>query len=474
MKFFLAPSIVPPRRHRVSVDLSAGPRFARTGRACVVCGLLVLIALGAPSASGQDAAPPSGVVTEASESEAAPLPESATTDSGALRMPLDGRAGRELLLRNFRPEQQLSAPQHQLTHAAFPVIDVHTHFHYKLRDSVQALDDFVALMDRNRVAVCVSLDGKLGGQLQRHMKFLWSRHKDRFAIFANVNWQGDAPEDNPSLWPCHQPGFAERTAEQLERAAEQGISGLKVFKSFGLKYRNPDGTLIEIDDRRWDPIWAKCGELGLPVIIHTGDPAAFFEPIDETNERWEELSRHPDWSFYGDEYPSRKELLNARNRVIARHPDTQFIGAHIANNPENLAEVARWLDRYPNLWIEPASRIGELGRQPFTARDFLIRYQDRLLFGTDGPWPERRYNLYWRFFETRDESFPYSEKVPPPQGMWQIYGVDLPPRVLKKLYHENAVQLIPGIEKRLARWRSERGNDASADASGSTKGGDAP
>ena len=167
-------------------------------------------------------------------------------------------------------------------------------------------------------------------------------------------------------------------------------SGLKVFKQFGLGYRNPDGSLIRIDDQRFDPIWEICGRLNIPVIIHTADPAAFFEPIDETNERWEELSRHPDWSFHGSGFPSRKELHQARNRVIERHPDTHFIGAHVANQAEDLSEVSQWLDRYPNLWIETASRIAELGRQPYTARDFLIKYSDRILFGTDGPWPELR------------------------------------------------------------------------------------
>jgi predicted TIM-barrel fold metal-dependent hydrolase len=198
------------------------------------------------------------------------------------------------------------------------------------------------------------------------------------------------------------------------------------------------------------------------VIIHTADPAAFFEPVDATNERWEELSRHPDWSFYGGDFPSRDELLAARNRVIARHPKTQFIGAHVANNAEDLKTVGAWLDRYPNLWIEPASRISELGRQPFTAREFLIRYGDRLLFGTDGPWPEKRLQLYWRFLETHDESFPYSEKEPPPQGLWQIYGLDLPNEVLRKLYYENAVKLIPGIAWRLEAFRNRTGVGASS------------
>ena len=363
--------------------------------------------------------------------------------------PLDGRDGRELLLRNFRPKNQLKVTQTKLQHAAFPVVDVHTHFHYRLRGNDQALKDFVDMMDRNRIAVCISLDGKLGSQLDNHLDWLWPRYQDRIAVFANVNWRGEAPTNQPALWACHRPGFAERTADELSAAVKRGVCGLKVFKQFGLRYKNPDGTLVKIDDPRWDPIWRRCGELGIPVIIHTADPAAFFDPIDETNERWEELSRHPDWSFYGDEFPSRDELLDARNRVIGKHPKTQFIGAHVANNPEDLQTVAKWLDKYPNLWIEPASRIAELGRQPYTARKFLIQYADRLLFGTDGPQPEFRVRLYWRFFETQDESFPYSEKVPPPQGLWQIHGVDLPEEVLRKLYCENAAKLIPGIAERI-------------------------
>ena len=373
-------------------------------------------------------------------------------DSAVLE-PLDGRDGRDLLLKNFRPRNQLKVAEHLRTKAAFPVIDVHTHFFYKLRSSQQALDDFVAVMDRNRIAVCVSLDGSLNGRLEEHLKFLWSKYKERFVVFANVDWRGDGAEEDPASWACHRDGFAERTAKQLAAAVENGVSGLKLFKRFGLQYRNPDGTLIKVDDSRFDPVWRACGELGIPIIVHTADPAAFFQPIDETNERWEELSRHPDWSFHGDDFPLRRELLAARNRVIARHPNTKFIGAHVANYPEDLEVVSKWLDEYPNLYIETASRISELGRQPFTARKFLIQYSDRVLFGTDGPWPEARLHINWRFFETADESFAYSEKVPPPQGMWQIHGLHLPDEVLQKLYFENACRLIPGVEARLMKYR---------------------
>lgn len=398
------------------------------------------------------------------------ISQSPQSDSAAeeriFQGPLDGRDGRELLLRNFRPKSQLKVAEHPRQQAAFPVVDAHTHFFYRLRHNRQALDDFVELMNRNHIAVCASLDGKLGGQLEEHMEYLWRDYRSRFVIYANIDWMGDGRPDDPSTWACHRAGFAERTAERLAEAVEKGISGLKIFKQFGLEYRNPDGTLIEIDDPRWDPIWRACGELGIPVIIHTADPAAFFDPIGPTNERWEELSRHPDWSFYGEQYPSRAELFAARNRVIARHPDTSFIGAHMANNAEDLATVSRWLQEYPNLWVEPASRIGELGRQPFTARDFLIEHSDRILFGTDGPWPETRVQLYWRFFETRDEYFPYSEKVPPPQGLWQIYGVDLPEPVLKKLYHENAAKLIPGVAERLEAYRRQRDEGDLAEPAG--------
>ncbi|KAA1260050.1 Amidohydrolase [Rubripirellula obstinata] len=366
----------------------------------------------------------------------------------------DASPANGLLLKDYRPQSKLVTEITEKDHAKFTVVDVHTHFYLRVRGNAEMLDDFVQVMDKNKIAVCVSLDGQLGGRFESHTKFLWEEYKDRFAVFINVNWIGDGNPDDPATWDCHRPGFATRTADQIAEAAKQGASGLKVFKRFGLGYRNPDGSLIKIDDARWDPIWQACGKAGIPVIIHTADPAAFFDPIDKKNERYEELTRHPDWSFHGDDFPSRKELLDARNRVIARHPRTNFIGAHIANNSEDLGVVGGWLDRYPNLYIEPASRISELGRQPRAARQFLIRYADRLLFGTDGPWPEQRLRIYWRFFETSDESFDYSEKVPPPQGFWKIYGIDLPDDVLKKMYHENAAKLIPGVAERVQKFQS--------------------
>jgi predicted TIM-barrel fold metal-dependent hydrolase len=234
----------------------------------------------------------------------------------------------------------------------------------------------------------------------------------------------------------------------LADAKQRGCLGLKIFKQFGLEYKNADGSLIKIDDPRFDPIWEACGEVNFPVLIHVADPVAFFLPVDEKNERWEELHRRPEWSFYGNKFPKHEDLLAAFHRVVARHPKTTFIGAHMDSNAEDLSVVAAALDNHPNLYVELASRIAELGRQPYTARKFLVKYQDRVLLGTDGPWPEERLKLYWRFLETEDEYFPYSEKEFPPQGLWNIYGVHLPEEVLRKVYFENALKLLPGLQEK--------------------------
>jgi predicted TIM-barrel fold metal-dependent hydrolase len=370
--------------------------------------------------------------------------------------PLDGSEGRNLLLESFRPRPMLKVEEHQLRRAKFPVVDVHTHFHHKFHGSAEELDAWVKLMDRNNIAVCVSLDGQWGELLDEHAKLLWSKHKDRFAIFANIDWRGSGKTDDPSSWDCNRPDFARRVARELTSARERGACGVKIFKGFGLEYKNADGSLIKIDDERWDGIWQACGELGLPVLIHVADPAAFFLPIDETNERWEELHRRPEWSFYGAKFPKRDNLLAAFLGVALRHPKTTFIGAHVASNAEDLAAVGAWLDKYPNLNVDLASRIAELGRQPFTARRFFLKYQNRIIFGTDGPWPEERLRLYWRFLETEDEYFPYSERPFPPQGLWNIYGVQLPDDVLRKVYYENAARIIPGVRERIDR-ATERG-----------------
>ncbi len=370
--------------------------------------------------------------------------------------PLDGEDGRPLALNQFLPHTGLVTPAENPHRAKFPVVDVHVHPRLKLRSIEEQIDEYVRVMDKQNIALSVSLDGQLGESLEEHKKYLWTKYRDRFVLFANIDWQGSGKSEEPGSWDCHRGEFGRRMVMALKEAKKQGVSGLKIHKMLGLFYRNPDGSFMEIDDPRWDPIWEVCGKLKLPVLIHTGDPVAFFRPVDRFNERWEELSRHPDWSYSGEEFPTHAELLAARNRVIARHPETIFIGAHVAGYPENLAEVGKWLKKYPNLHVEIAARIAELGRQPFTARKFFLEYPDRIMFGTDGPRSVGRLRPHWRLLETRDEYFSYAENQYPPQGFWNIYGLDLPDEVLRKVYAENAARLIPGVSERLKKY-SERG-----------------
>ena len=219
-----------------------------------------------------------------------------------------------------------------------------------------------------------------------------------------------------------------------------------------LREQVTSGPLVAIDDRRFDPMWEACGALGLPVAIHIADPEAFFLPIDQFNERYEELNAHPDWSFHGRDYPTFASLIAARDRLLARHPKTTFIGLHVGHDSENLAAVGEALDRFPNFHVETAARIGELGRQPRATRRFFDRYQDRVLFGTDtapgrgtlaaDSYEDAMYRIYFRLFETDDEYFDYSPSAVPPQGRWRIYGLALPDGILRKFYFENAERLL--------------------------------
>ncbi|MEZ6064295.1 MAG: amidohydrolase family protein [Planctomycetaceae bacterium] len=349
---------------------------------------------------------------------------------------------------SFAPAPALKVEEQILTRSKFPCVNVHSH---PGQLTSEEIDEMVAVMEEANIACSISLDGKAGPRFLEHYDALTSRHPGRFVVFVRMDYMGDGDPDDPATWDVNQPGFGGRMADKLSLAVRQGASGLKLLKDLGLLVKNVDGSLVTPDDPRFDPVWQRAGELGVPVLWHTADPIAFFTPTDERNERWEELYRHPEWSFYGDEFPEHQELIDARNRVIARHTRTTFICAHMADVPEDLAKLGGYLDHYPNMHVEIAARVAELGRQPYTARKFFLKYADRILFGTDGVPPMTELIPHFRFLETWDENFPYEDNPFPPQGLWNIYGLGLPDDVLKKVYNENAARLIPGVRACLDR-----------------------
>jgi len=331
----------------------------------------------------------------------------------------------------------------------FPVIDFHTHLSWSPGLGKEGgpqfpgkVEELLPVMDRKGIRMMVNFTGGRGEVLEQVIAYLVKAHPDRFLVFTEPWWNRLADPNYPKL-----------QAEELERAHQAGARGLKILKTLGLYLREKvtSGPLIKVDDPRFDPMWEAAGALKMPVAIHTADPEAFFLPIDRFNERWEELHAHPGWSFYGKDFPSSAELHEARNRVLARHRKTQFVCLHMGV-AEDLGRVSEWMDRYPNMWVEFGARIGELGRQPRTARKFFEKYQDRILFGTDAvphgeQYPQQifcdeLYEIYYRFLETEDEYFDYAPARIPPQGRWKIYGLGLPEKILKKVYHDNAARLL--------------------------------
>jgi predicted TIM-barrel fold metal-dependent hydrolase len=328
-----------------------------------------------------------------------------------------------LPLSEFRPRSMLVTPEHLPRHARFPVIDYHNH--------LDALDlrDVLAVMDACGVEHVVNITMQTGeGALAMIDKF---RQADasRFSTIAWMDWSGIERDD-----------FVALTLDRLERQVERGAVGLKFWKDLGLSVRDRSGALLRVDDERLAPVLDKATQLGIPVMFHTADPAAFFLPIDSTNERFEELAAHPDWGFHGSQY-SKAELLDQRDRVFARHPGTTFVAAHVAENGEDLGRVAALLETYPNVYVDISARTPELGRQPYTARRFFLRFADRILFGTDLLPDVLMYRLYFRFLETADEYFEYPSHASR-QGRWNIYGLDLPDDVLEKVYRKNAQRLL--------------------------------
>lgn len=342
----------------------------------------------------------------------------------------DADKNKTLLLKDFQPASMLHAVEHLVPKAKFYVIDVHNHVNDAAGiDEPMPPERVVDVMNNTNVKTVVILTGMWGDKLQHVLDEMVKAYPGRFIVFAQIDWS-----------KIDDPDFSQEMVVQLEDAVVRGARGLKVLKDLGLGVRDKTGQLIKVDDPRLDPVWEECGRLGIPVSIHVSDPEAFFHPIDNKNERYEELTEHPDWSFYGSQFPTKESILAARDRVIARHPHTTFVALHVANWPENLDYVSRLLDQYPNVMTEFGAREAELGRQPRRAREFFLKYQDRIMFGTDNEVTEEMYRNHFRWLETGDEYFDYWGY--PGEGRWKIYGMELPDLVLEKIYHLNAERMF--------------------------------
>jgi predicted TIM-barrel fold metal-dependent hydrolase len=373
-------------------------------------------------------------------------PEEATCPTG------DG----PLLLQDFRPRSMLHVDETRVEKPRFPVIDIHAHLTWTAKSSkgvatgeeiafTTTADQAIAVMDRKGLRAMVNITGGTGKGLAQAVAAFDKTYPGRFYTCTE-----------PVYGQLLDPRYPQIQADAVESAARAGAKGLKILKTLGLYLREQitEGPLVKVDDRRFDPMWEACAAHRMPVFIHIADPEAFFLPIDCTNERFDEIGHHPDWSFHGHDFPSFRELMEARDRVYARHPKTQFLSLHVGHDAEDLGFVSESLDRFPNMTVELGARIGELGRQPRAARRFFEKHQDRILFGTDAVPPpdgenypqqvfkDELYEIYYRFLETEDEYFDYAPAVIPPQGRWRIYGLGLPDSVLKKVYHDNAVRLL--------------------------------
>ncbi len=332
-------------------------------------------------------------------------------------------------IEDYKPRSTLVVPQHPVTRAKYPFIDVHNHQNSTM--PAEQLDKLVKDMDSLNLRVMVNLSGGYGDRLEKGVANMKGRYKDRFVLFANIDFTN-----------IDDSGYSKRAAAQLERDVHNGAQGLKIFKNFGMDLKDTKGQRIHVDDPRFDEVFETCARLKIPVLIHTAEPWSFFQPMDQYNERWLELKTHPGRARPPEKYPSWETLMDEQHKMFARHPNTVFIAAHLDWLGNNLAELGRLLDRLPNVNTEIAAVLYDLGRQPRFAREWLIKYQDRVMFGKDA-WNAQEYATYFRVLETADEYFDYYRKY---HAFWQMYGLDLPDEVLKKLYYKNALRIIPGID----------------------------
>lgn len=338
-----------------------------------------------------------------------------------------------MTLERYDPRSMLVVPATPVLRAKYPFVDVHGHQNLTMPD--ERLAQLVQQMDNIGLRTMVNLSGGWGERLAAQVRNANAKYPGRFVVFANVDWSR-----------VNEPGFAESAARQLEVDVRQGgAAGLKVFKDLGMDIYWADGSRVRADDPRFDPIWRKAGELGIPVLIHTAEPPAFFLPVDSTNERYLELTEFPNRARPASKYPPFDSLIAEQHRMFKRNPGTKFISAHLSWLGQDLGRLGRVLDSIPNMYVEVAAALYEIGRQPRFGRDFFIKYQDRILMGKDTFGGEDEFRVYFRIFETLDEYFPWYRRR---HAFWGMYGLGLPDSVLKKIYYENALKLIPALDRK--------------------------
>ena len=349
----------------------------------------------------------------------------------ACALVMDAATAQTMTVDEYDPTSTLVVPENPVTAAKYPFVDVHAHVRSPRPGWV---DTLVAEMDAMNMAAMVNLSGGTGDRLKASVEAMNARYPGRFVVFANIDFS-TFTED----------GFGERAAAQLERDVANGAQGLKIFKNLGMFLKDEDGSIVSADDPRLDPIWEKCAELGIPVLIHVGEPSPFFAPHDRLNERWYELKERPDRKRPPEEFGTWEEVMAGQHNLFRKHPETTFINAHLGWMGNDLGRLGRLLDELPNVYTEIGAVLAEIGRQPRFAREWLIKYRDRVMFGKDA-WAPSEYHVYFRTLETADEYFKYYRKR---HAHWRIYGLDLPDEVLRKLYFENALKVIPGMDASL-------------------------
>lgn len=339
--------------------------------------------------------------------------------------------GQEMGFEEYNPKSTLVVPENVTPRAKFKFIDVHSH-HFRME--TQDLSELIASMDAINMGVMVNLSGGSGAGLRAKLANVNANYPNRFVIFANVDFSDVGNH-----------GWGERAASQLEADVKAGAKGLKIYKSLGLRNKDVNGDRIAIDDSRLNPIWEKCAELGIPVLIHAADPKSFWDPMDNTNERWLELKTRPRRKRSATDPAPWQQIIDEQHRMFKNNPNTKFINAHMGWYANDLDRLGVLLDEMPNMSVGIGAIIAELGRQPRRANTFFIKYQDRILFGKDS-WKPEEFPTYFRVLETADEYFPYYKKY---HAFWAMYGLDLPDEVLKKVYYKNALNLIPGLDRSL-------------------------